>query len=470
MEIAFFGPDVYSPNEETASQLSSDIKLLPELMKSWSPTIATGLFHAHSPVGAYDKHMKSIVYEESLAWSRKLKQFPKVSLAVGAPARKALVPRGTYLLKAMTELFPVPDTPFWHAVAEQVYGYAWCLVDMHKLCRRCVHGVCCAALMSCFPDYYHFRGNVIEVLDICAQHLVEYIDHVHHDHLTGAPEYKVMDAWLMCIQSAYLDILHPKASSLQFPDDELRSIRYRLINSAGRALALEARLEQDIIIGDDHIVDAVAFASTVMHDICDFRHDNTANEFYNLLTIVSGHTGMQCMDIIRRFCIDVWAWAIDNGAYWAIHHAGRELAWQIYMARYQTPVLLDNLHAPASAKTNDPYGDQVLNGLNPLPPSAEPHNYSISSRCQNAARYHQLLENCLKHFKDCSGCRDYDTASWQDRVPLIGAAYEKKYTDCSGLNTISSYLILASPDEVWWLADPTAQYTGPTSEWSPLLC
>ncbi|KAE8353846.1 hypothetical protein BDV28DRAFT_132391 [Aspergillus coremiiformis] len=278
-----------------------------------------------------------------------------------------------------------------------------------------------------------------------------------------------MDSWFTAIQSVYLDVLHSKAESLQFPGDELRSIQYRLINSGGRSVAQHVSQEHNTSVEDATIIDAVAFAGLLMHDICDCRHDNKANEFYNLLTIVSGHHGVQSTDILRRFCVDVWSWALDTGNLWAIHFAGRMLIWQMYIARYQTSILLDNIHPPTSPSTSDPYGDPVLNSLNPLPPSEEPRNFSIRSRCQNVTRYDNLLDDSLKHFEACSHCRGFETATWQERVPIIGAAYKTKYTDITCVNMLATYMVLASPSELWWLPEPTAQYTGPTSEWSPLL-
>ncbi|KAF7589816.1 hypothetical protein BBP40_003625 [Aspergillus hancockii] len=470
MEVSLFGSEIYHSDKESVNRLCSDVKLVPKLKEKWSATLASSLFDSKCPVGSHDAHMKSLVYEESVAWSRKLKDFPEISLAVDAPARLALVPRGKAILTAFNESFPVPDTAFWNAVAEQIYGFTWCLLDNNKLCPSCLRGVCSFGVLACFPDYHHFLGELHDVLEACAQRVTGYIEHVHSDHEPGAPEYMVMDAWAMCVQAVYLDVLHPKAERIQFPDNELRSIRYRLISAAGRALALHCRLEKRPFIGNDHFVDAASFASTMMHDICDCRHDNRAKEFYNLTTIVTGHTGKHSMTMVRRFCVDVWASALDNGAIWAIHIAGRTLAWQIYMTRYQTPVLLDNMHAPTSPSVDDPYGDQVLNSLNPYSPTAEPQDYRLRSRCQDKTRFDKLLGSCLAHFEDCSRCRGYDRASWQDRVPLIGSAYEKKYTDCHCLNMIATYMILDSPEELWWLGNPTAQYTGPTEDWSPLLC
>ncbi|GLA28561.1 hypothetical protein CBS147346_8639 [Aspergillus niger] len=159
-----------------------------------------------------------------------------------------------------------------------------------------------------------------------------------------------------------------------------------------------------------------------------------------------------------------------------LHFLG-ELAWQIYMARYQTGLLLDKLMPPRKDSPGvgvDLYGDAVLNAMNPILKavgrSAQPGNYSLRDRCQNPQRYDDLLQHCVLHFKECPRCRGYDAMTWQERVPAIGEAYEKKYTDCSCLNIISVYMILTSPDRLWWLADPTAEYTGPQEEWSALLC
>ncbi|BCS01766.1 uncharacterized protein AKAW2_60030S [Aspergillus luchuensis] len=476
-QTALFGPDLYPPIEKVSGQLSEDMKIVTELRKSWNPTIGLQLFDARNPVGIYDAHMRAAIFQECLAWTRDLKDLPDPELlATAAPSRLAFLPRGEYLLRCFRESFPdVPDTPFWHAVAEQVYSFTWCLSDNTKLCHECVHGSCTAGVLACFPDYLHFLGELPVVLDICTQRVSEYIEHVHRDHGPG-PHRKIMDAWLMCVQSVYLDVLHPKATELKFPDDERRSISYRLINSAGRALALHAQLEQPLI-GTDEEVDAISFASTVMHDICDYRHDNMTKEYYNLLTIVSVHQEVPGTAIVRRFCIDVWAWALDNGALWAIHLAGRELAWQIYMARYQTGLLLDKLMPPRKNSPGsdvDPYGDAVLNAMNPMLKavgrSDQPGNYSLRDRCQNPQRYDELLQHCVLHFEECSRCRGYDAMTWQERVPAIGKAYEKKYTDCSCMNIISAYMILTSPDRLWWLADPTAEYTGPQEEWSALLC
>ncbi|MFF2949803.1 hypothetical protein ACFVVU_00400 [Kitasatospora sp. NPDC057965] len=469
---ALYGPDLFRPDGLTASRLAADMRRIPDLRKSWNPTVGTRLFDSRNPVGTYDSHMKGIPLEENLAKTRALKDFPDLPLALDAPRRRGFAARGTALLRAMTETIPAPDTPFWHAVAEQTYGYAWCLVDNNRLCRECVHGSCSVSLFDSFADYYHFAEQMPETLDICAQRVVEYINHVHHDHAADGEERKIMDAWLASTQAIYADVLHPKAERLRLPDDELRTVRYRVINAAIRALTLQARHEQGPLTGDDNTIDAVALAAVVTHDACDRRHDNIANEYYNALTFTAAHTGVESVDMVRRFCTDVWAWAIDRGADWALHIAGRLLVWQVYMARYQADVLLDHLTTPARRKRAevDPYGDPVLNTLNPLPPSPTPDDYDLRSRCQDRARYDHLLHTCLVHFRNCPGCRGYDTATWQQRVPLIEAAYRTKYTDCRCLNTLGTYSILASLDRLWWAADPSSRYTGPTGEWSPLLC
>ncbi|MER5887185.1 hypothetical protein ABT160_25465 [Streptomyces sp. NPDC001941] len=469
---ALYGPDLFRPDERTASLLASDMRRIPSLREGWDPAMGTRLFGTHNAVGSYDSHMRGVPFQENLAKTRALKEFPDLPLAFDAPRRHGFIPRGTSLLQAMAEAIPIPDTPFWHAVAEQTYGYAWCLIDNNRLCRDCVHGSCSVSLFDSFADYYHFAEQMPETLDITAQRVVEYINHVHRDHEADGQERKIMDAWLASTQAIYADVLHPKAEQLRLPDDELRTIRYRVINAAIRALTLQARHEQGPLLGDDNIIDAVALAAVVTHDACDRRHDNVANEYYNVLTFTAAHTGVESVDLVRRFCTDVWAWAIDHGADWAIHIAGRLLLWQVYMARYQADILLDHLTAPTppDRAEADPYGDPVLNSLNPLPPSPTPDDYDLRSRCQNKAHYDQILHGCLAHFQNCPGCHGYDTATWQQRIPLIEAAYRSKYSDCGCLNTLSTYSILTSFDRLWWAADPTARYTGPTGEWSPLLC
>ncbi|MYV97072.1 hypothetical protein [Streptomyces sp. SID3343] len=469
---ALFGPDLFRTDEQTAARLASDMRRIPELRNAWTPGMGAHVFGPDTSVGTYDSHMKGVPFAESLAETRALEDFPDLPLVVDAPRRRGFVARGTALLRAMTEAIPVPATPFWHGVAEQTYGYAWCLVDNNLLCRECVRGSCSVSLFDSFADYYHFCEQLPETLDITAQRVVEYINHVHRDHEPDGQERKIMDAWLASTQAIYLDILHPKADRLRTLDDEQRTIRYRGINAAIRALALQARHEQGPLIGDDDAVDAVALAAVVTHDACDRRHDNLANEFYNVFTIVSAHHGVESVDVVRRFCVDVWAWAIDHGADWAIHIAGRLLVWQVYMARYQADVLLDHLTAPdpRGRASVDPYADPVLNNLNPLRPSSTPDDYDLRSRCQDKTRYDRMLRACLTHFRGCPGCRGYDTATWQQRAPLIEAAYRAKYTDCRCLNMLSIYTILALLDRLWWAADPAARYTGPTGNWSPMLC
>ncbi|GFN12014.1 hypothetical protein AtubIFM56815_009567 [Aspergillus tubingensis] len=238
-----------------------------------------------------------------------------------------------------------------------------------------------------------------------------------------------MDTWLSTLQAVYLDVLHPKAEGLRFPEDELQSIRYRLINGGMRAIALEVRLESGRLDEDDLTLDAIAFVGVTMHDACDYRHDNLANEFYNTLTI-------------------------------------------LYMARYRTTILFDHMVPTESGdpSAEDPYGDPVLNRMNPLPPSTHPYGFDLRNRCSNKDRYDELLRKCLAHFETCSGCYQYDKVSWEARVPLLGKAYETKYTDCSCLDIISTYMVLACMEPVWWAVDYATEYTGPMEEWSPLLC
>ena len=474
MHTGVFGPTLYSleNQEETASGLVADILAIPELRKTWVPDVGPNLFHTQNPVGCYDKHMRKILIEESRAWTRSLKEFPTLPRPLQAPPRSGMIPRGRIHLRSMEGVFDVPDTPFWHAAAEQTYGYIRCMEDENLLCRDCVHGTASVGVLATFPDYYHFCQELYPVLEISARRTAEFIDHVHRCHPHGGEDQKVMDAWLATLQAIFLDVLHPKADSLKLPDNELQSIRYRLVNSGVRALVLQARLEKGPLIGDDITIDAVSFAMITMHDACDYRHDNRANEYYNVMTIVSAHREVQGVGLIRRFCLDVWAWAIDNEADWAILVAGRLLAWQLYMARYRTPILFDNLIPGNSTDRprENPYSDAVLNSMNPLPPSTHPDDFNLRNRCGNKNRYDELLQECLAHFRTCSGCHRYDKASWQDRVPLIGNAYMKKYSDCGCLNTIGTYMILADMKPVWWAMDYTAEYTGPLEEWSPMLC
>ncbi|GLA50454.1 hypothetical protein AnigIFM63604_006514 [Aspergillus niger] len=474
MQTGIFGPNLYSleHGEETEKGLVADILAIPELRKSWIPDVGPRLFHSKSAVGCYDKHMKPYPMEESLAWTRSLMTFPDIPRPLKAPPRSGMIPRGRVNLRSMAETFDVPDTPFWNAAAEQTYGYIWCMEDDNLICKDCVRGTSSVGVLATFPDYYHFCQELYPVLELSAKRTVEFINHVHRCHPNGEEDHKVMDAWLATVQAIYLDVLHPKADSLKCPADELQSIRYRLVNSGVRALTLQARLERGPLIGDDVIVDAVSIAMITMHDACDYRHDNQANEFYNIMTIVSAHRGVPGTNMIRRFCIDVWAWAVDNGADWAIHLAGRLLAWQLYMARYRTPILFDHL-VPADANNQpkeDPYGDPILNSMNPLPPSSQPYDFDLRNRCGNKERYDELLRDSLAHFETCSGCHQYDKVSWESRVPFIGRAYEKKYSDCTCLNAISTYMILACMEPVWWAMDYAAEYTGPMEEWSPMLC
>ncbi|MFI6055767.1 hypothetical protein ACIBCO_37505 [Streptomyces violascens] len=86
--------------------------------------------------------------------------------------------------------------------------------------------------------------------------------------------------------------------------------------------------------------------------------------------------------------------------------------------------------------------------LNPLAPSATPDDYDLRSRCQNTARYDQMLRACWAHSQICSTCRGYDAAAWLQPVPLIGAAHRNKYTDLRRLDVPSTCTILALLDQL----------------------
>lgn len=474
-QTSLFGPNLYGPDEKTARGLESDINRIDQIRRTWVPSVGPKLL-SDTSVGTYDKSRAKVTFLESSTWAQELKDFPDIPLAEDAPMRHGFAPRGTCLLRAMRQSFPsIPDTPFWHSAAEQTYSYTWTIQDNTTSCAECLKGTSSMSVFATFIDYYHFLEHFITILDVASQRVVEYIEHVHRDHEANGPEYKLMDAWLMTCHSLYLDILHPKSDAkMKFPVDELNSIRYRLVNAGVRALALQARLEHGPLVDDDDLIDAFSFATLIMHDACDRRHDNKAHEFYNAFTMISGHTGVESVDIIRRFTIDVWAWAIDNRADWAIHLAGRMLLWQYYMARYNTSTLLDNLNAPepGTRPSVDVYGDSALNFLNPLTPSEDPLNFNLRDRCQDKARFDELYESCQAHFRECSNCRDYPTATYQERVPIVGKAYETKYDDMKCTNVLAAFLILdhKALEPLWWAADPNARYTGPTGEWSGMLC
>ncbi|GAQ45062.1 similar to An12g03510 [Aspergillus niger] len=199
-----------------------------------------------------------------------------------------------------------------------------------------------------------------------------------------------MDTWLSTLQAVYLDVLHPKAEGLRFPEDELQSIRYRLINGGMRAIALEVRLESGRLDEDDLTLDAIAFVGSV-----------------------------------RIVAFQQLTWSAD--------------------CVLITTILFDHMVPTESGdpSAEDPYGDPVLNRMNPLPPSTHPYGFDLRNRCSNKDRYDELLRKCLAHFETCSGCYQYDKVSWEARVPLLGKAYETKYTDCSCLDIISTYMVLA---------------------------
>ncbi|OJI80665.1 hypothetical protein ASPTUDRAFT_194055 [Aspergillus tubingensis CBS 134.48] len=474
METGIFGPSLYclERGEETRKGLISNILAIPGLRESWIPDVGPRLFHPENPVGSYNKHIKPYPIAESSAWTRTLKEYPNIRRPFKAPPRSGLIPRGRVHMRALAEAFTVPDTLFWHAVAEVLYGYVWSMIDDNIICKECFRGTAVCAIFAAFPDYYHFCQEMLPLLEMTAKHIVEYIAHVHRCHSHNSEYHKVMDTWLSTLQAVYLDVLHPKAEGLRFPEDELQSIRYRLINGGMRAIALEVRLESGRLDEDDLTLDTIAFVGVTMHDACDYRHDNLANEFYNTLTIVSAHCGVPATNMVRRLCVDVWAWALDKGADWVLHYSGRMLAWQLYMARYRTTILFDHMVPTESGDqpAEDPYGDPVLNRMNPLPPSTHPYDFDLRNRCSNKDRYDELLRKCLSHFETCSGCYQYDKVSWEARVPLLGKAYETKYTDCSCLSIISTYMVLACMEPVWWAVDYATEYTGPMEKWSPLLC
>ncbi|GIJ99387.1 hypothetical protein Aspvir_001519 [Aspergillus viridinutans] len=475
IKIHLFGPDLYVPNDECGRQLASDIRLLPKIMKNWNPAMWPALFDA-SPVGSYNKEMKSSLLSESLAWVRELKEPPPQLRVLDAPPRLGFVARSKVFVPAMAEIMEVPRTQFGYAMADLGFGYTWGSLDTRRLCQACLRGSCAASMFTICSDYYEFLPRSPEVdpaMETMAELVAGYIRHVHQEHAEDQLERKIMDAWLMCILTAYLDILRPHdGSKLLCPDNELCSIKFRLVSSSFFASTLQQlNAAQGPSTEDLDIVTAVASVSCAIHDVCDRRHDNIGNVYYNLLTIVSVHTGLESVDILRRFCVDVWAWAINHDAEWILHATGRVFISQIYTARYQNDVLLDHLTAPdpCSRPVVDPYGDPVLNSLNPMPPTATPHNYSIRDRCQDTDRYDEIISSSIAHFEACTSCRSYNSASWQERVQIITAALHTKYTRMDCVNSIASYTILSQPEEFWWAADPAARYTGPTVEWSTKL-
>ncbi|KID91855.1 hypothetical protein MAJ_10878, partial [Metarhizium majus ARSEF 297] len=468
--VQLFASDLYDAKTECATGLASDVRLLPEVRKTWGPATVTAIVN-ETAAGRYLKCMEGVVLSENMAWTTKLKNFPQFTRAVDAPPRLGLVARDKVFVAPMSELMEVPDAPFGYTMAEVGFGYTWGIMDATLLCHGCVDGCCVSSMFTIFYDYSRFLPSspeVAPVIEKTAELLARYINHVHREHGADGLERKIMDAWVMCNQAVYLDALHTNDRQLLCMDDELRSIKYRLISSGFIAYALQFKLEQDASAIDDDIATAVAVATLTMHEACERRHDNRGNAYYNLLTIVSAHTGLESVDLVRRFCIDVWAWTIDSRSDWAIRGAGRVLMSQIHVNRYQAAVLLDHLTVPdpGNKARVDPYGDAVLNSLNPLQPSASPHNYSLRDRCQDKARYDDLLRSSLTHFEECPGCRGYNTASWRERVQLVTAAFDTKITRMDCVNKIAVYTTLSLPDEFWWAADPAARYTGPTEEWS----
>ncbi|GAB2713183.1 hypothetical protein GCM10027089_41440 [Nocardia thraciensis] len=363
----------------------------------------------------------------------------------------------------------MPATDFWRGAAEQLYGFAWCIADQTRICPQCVHGGAVSCVFGASFDYHHFAEQLSDVAEDSCRALAAYIDHAQQDHGPGSRECAVMDSWLTCLQALYLDVLHPKAAGITAGNNERRSIRYRIVNSAGRALALLSALEWPDDGISDQLVEATGFAGMVMHDACDRRHDNAANESHNFFTLLAAHNLEDSGALVRRFCVDLWAWAIDHDLLWPILLAGRVLIWNVYVTRYQTATLLDNL-APPNGATTDPYADPVLNRMNPAPRAEHPGDFSIRRTCRDRSNYDRIVDTCLAHFAGCAGCLGYEQASWQQRTVHLDAGYLRKAAgDCTCVNRMAVYTVLALLERVWWAADPTARYTGPTGVWDPYL-
>jgi hypothetical protein len=208
----------------------------------------------------------------------------------------------------------------------------------------------------------------------------------------------------------------------------------------------------------------------VMHDACDRRHDNAASEGHNFFTLLSVHNQAESLMLVKRFCVDLWAWAIDHDLLWPILFAGRVLIWNVYVTRYQTAVLLDHLAPPSGTMPSDPYADAVLNHMSPAPRAVRPDDYSIRATCRDKTAHDRLLDECLEHFAECAGCCGYERADWQERTAHLDRGYGRKAAgDALCVNRMAVFTILTQLERVWWAADPTARYEGPTSEWDPYL-
>lgn len=470
---ALFGSDLFSGGEDLADRLQADVDRIPELRQQWGPDMGARLLDPQCPIGTYDTPARGIALAENsaAAHARRITLPDTVRLATDAPERLALTSVHEPILTVFKRFFAVPSTDYWRGVAEQLYGFGWSLVDQTKVCQECVHGAGVACTFGAPFDYYHFADRLSIIAKDSRQAMVDYINHALR-HGPRTRECAVMDSWLACLQALYLDVLHPKATHINMGDDEQRSIRYRILNSAARPLSLLTALERPNSAINEHLVEAVGFACMVMHDACDRRHDNLANESYNFFTLLAGYNQAECVRPVRRFCVDLWAWSIDQGMKWPLLLSGRMLIWNVYVTRYQSSMLLDYLGAPETSASAGlaPYADVILNRMSPAPRADFPENYSIRDTCRNKAAYDRLLNQCLEHFAQCVGCRGYDQASWQERTAHLEAGYWRKAADdCTCVDRMAVYTILALSDRVWWAADPAARYTGPTAEWDPYL-
>lgn len=470
MTTALFGPRLYAKGDDLADQLQLDVSRIPQLRRQRSPEMADQLLHPQNPVGRYDTAVRglALVENSTVARAHRIGVADRLRLATDAPARLRIGSTHEPVLTVFSRHFTVPPTDFWRGVADQLYGFGWCLVDQTRLCPECVHGAGVPCVFGAAFDYFHFMERLSDIAEESRRAMAAYIDHGQR-HGPQSRECAAMDSWMACLQALYLDVLHPKATTISVGRDEQRSIRYRILNSAARPLALLTAQERPSSVIDDQVIEAAGFACMVMHDACDRRHDNTAKESYNFFTLLAAHNKAECLVPVQRFCVDLWAWAIDRGTSWPILLAGRMLVRNIYMARYQTPILLDHLIPPAGTSA-DPYADPVLNRMNPAPRAALPGDLSIRNTCKDKSAYDRLLDASLAHFADCPGCRGYEHASWRERVVHLDAGYRRKAEDdCTCVDRMAAYTILALLDRVWWAADPSARYTGPTAEWDPYL-
>jgi hypothetical protein len=290
---------------------------------------------------------------------------------------------------------------------------------------------------------------------------------------------QVMDSWLLTSQALYLDVLHTKTERMHFGHDELTELRYRLLTSAYRPMVLLSLLEMTHqgVLTDSQVM-AVHVLAFCVHDGADRRHDTSAGESRNLFNIVAAHTGAESAFLLGRFCTDVLAWSVNNHSRWPLLLSGRMLLWQIFSHRYQTAVLLDNLHIEVRT-IEDPYSDAILNNINPLLGRHEPRPtrysaeavFSVRERCSDRPWHDNLIAESLLHFESCEGCTRYHSSKWRDRVGHIRNAYQRKNAgNCECVDAMAIYSSLVLLDEIWWCASNSARYTGPTTEWDPLLC